>query len=54
VKKNALIQLEEKILKNKNKQNEFGNYYGYMYAGTNSRKARVERANIFNKYVYGQ
>ena len=48
-----LIQLEENILKNKNnKDNEFGEYYGYMYGGTNYRKARVERANIFNKYIY--
>lgn len=48
-----LIQLEENILKNKNnKDNEFGKYYSYMYAGTNYRKARVERANIFNKYIY--
>ena len=48
-----LIQLEENILKNKtNKDNEFGIYYGYMYAGTNYRKARVERSNIFNKYIY--
>ena len=50
-----LIKLEENILKNKNnKDNEFGIYYGYMYGGTNYRKARVERSNIFNKHIYDQ
>ena len=48
-----LIKLEEHILQNKNnKDNEFGEYYGYMYGGTNYRKARVERSNIFNKHIY--
>jgi hypothetical protein len=51
--KERLIKLEHNILSNKNsRDNEFGNYYGYMYAGTNSRKARVERAKLFNKYIY--
>lgn len=48
-----LIQLEENIIGNKNKDNEFGKYYRYMCAGTNNRTARVERADIFNKYIYG-
>jgi hypothetical protein len=48
-----LIQLEGKLIDNKNKDNEFGKYYRYMCAGTNSRAARVERADIFNKYIYG-
>lgn len=47
-----LTKLEQNILENKGKDNEFGCYYGYMYAGTNSRKARVERSNILNKYTY--
>ena len=47
-----LIQLEEKIIENKNKDNEFGKYYRYICAGTNNRTARVERANIFNSYIY--
>ncbi len=46
-----LLNLEQKILDNKHKDNEFGEYYNYMYAGTNSRKARVVRGNIFKKYT---
>jgi len=49
-----LSKLEANILENKNKDNDFGIYYGYMYAGTNSRKARVERANLFNKSIFDE
>jgi len=50
--KERLLQLESNIIKNKNKSdNEFAVYYGYMYAGTNSRKARVTRSETFKKYV---
>jgi hypothetical protein len=49
-----LSKLEANILENKNKDNEFGIYYGYMYAGTNSRKARVERASLFNKSIFDE
>lgn len=47
-----LAELEENIMSNKHKDNEFGNYYNYMYAGTNNRTARVTRGEIFNKYIY--
>ena len=46
-----LLNLEQKILDNKHKDNEFGEYYNCMYAGTNHRKARVIRAEIFKKYT---
>lgn len=50
--KDRLLSLEENILLNKNtKVNDFGVYYGYMYAGTNSRKSRVTRSEIFRKIV---
>ncbi|MGI0480545.1 DUF262 domain-containing protein [Geminocystis sp. CENA526] len=47
-----LAQLEENIMNNKHQNNEFGNYYKYMYGGTNNRTARVTRGEIFNKYIY--
>ncbi|MGB5594985.1 MAG: DUF262 domain-containing protein, partial [Crocosphaera sp.] len=46
-----LVKLEQKILENKHKDNEFGEYYRCMCAGTNHRKARVVRGEIFNKYT---
>lgn len=50
--KSRLLKLEENIVENRyNKDSEFGVYYGYMYAGTNNRKARVTRAEIFEKYI---
>lgn len=50
-----LLSLEEKILAAKLKPDtEFGKYYGYMYTGTTGRKARIERATVFNKHVYGE
>ncbi len=50
--KNRLLRLEKNILDNKNDtSNDFGIYYSYMYSGTAGRKARVERAIIFNKYI---
>lgn len=33
-------------------ETEFGKYYGYMYTGTTGRKARIERATVFNRYVF--
>lgn len=33
-------------------ETEFGKYYSYMYSGTTGRKARVERATVFNKYLF--
>lgn len=50
--KQKLLDFEQSIMLNKtNKENDFGLYYGYMYAGTNSRKSRVTRSEIFRKYV---
>lgn len=50
-----LTLLEEKILGAKLlPDTEFGRYYGYMYTGTTGRKARIERANVFNAHVFGE
>jgi len=50
--RSKLIQFEQLVLENKNtKTNIYGEYYGYMYAGTNNRKARVKRAQIFNEHI---
>lgn len=51
---NELETLESNILtfKNENKDNnDFALYYANMYAGTNSRNARVKRSLIFRKYI---
>lgn len=46
-----LQELESKVMANKNSPgNEFGQYYSYMYQGTNNRKARVTRAELFRKF----
>lgn len=49
--KENLILFEEKILENKNKDNDYGDYYSAMYTGTNNRKARIIRADLFDYYV---
>lgn len=42
---------EDEVLANKgNEENDFGKYYSVMYTGTNSRGARIKRADIFGKY----
>lgn len=42
---------EDEVLANKgNEENDFGKYYSVMYTGTNSRSARIKRADIFYKY----
>jgi hypothetical protein len=47
-----LSRLEENIIQNKGKlDNEFGQYYSYMYQATHGRKARVVRGNLFQKHV---
>jgi hypothetical protein len=52
--KKNLSKFEDEIMNNRNnKQSDFGRYYGYMYAGTNDRKARVTRAELFRKYIFG-
>ncbi|ACK66623.1 protein of unknown function DUF262 [Rippkaea orientalis PCC 8801] len=48
-----LNYLESKIMENKNRRdNEYGEYYACMYTGTTNRKARVIRAEIFNKHIF--
>ena len=50
--KDKLIEFESHILSNKGKtDNDFGKYYSAMYSGTNSRKARVDRGEIFRKNI---
>ncbi len=50
--KDKLISFEKSIIENKtDSSNEYGMYYSYMYSGTASRKARVERGLIFKKHV---
>ena len=47
-----LIDFEEKVLQNKGDTSSvYGEYYSYMYSGTNSRKARVERGRIFEEKI---
>lgn len=51
--KEKLSIFENNIIHNKdNKENDFGVYYSYMYTGTNSRAARVERGRIFKEQVF--
>jgi len=52
--KQNLIEFENNVISNKTKDkedNKFALYYSYMYAGTNSRQARVVRADILKEYV---
>ncbi|MBO6497404.1 MAG: DUF262 domain-containing protein [Roseivirga sp.] len=49
-----LNTFESNVLDNKNKdkdQNDFAKYYANMYAGTNSRNARVRRSEILKEYT---
>ncbi len=47
-----LEEFEENIMSNRNnKNNDYGVYYGYMYAGTNNRKSRVTRSELFRQYT---
>ncbi|MGK7955833.1 MAG: DUF262 domain-containing protein [Crocosphaera sp.] len=46
-----LETLEQNIMDNKHKDNEFGEYYRCMCSGTNHRKARVVRGDIFKKFT---
>lgn len=42
---------EDEVLTNKgNEENDFGKYYSVMYTGTNSRGARIKRADLFCRY----
>lgn len=50
--KEKLQEFEMQIMANKNnKENEYGQYYASMYAGTNNRKSRVIRSELFRKYA---
>lgn len=47
-----LNEFSEKVLSSKDKKNEdHGLFYHYMYSGTNDRKARVIRSELFHKYI---
>lgn len=47
-----LNTFDEKVLVSKNlKETDHGLFYHSMYSGTNDRKARVNRANLFRKYM---
>ena len=47
-----ILELEQNILNNKGtNSNIYGEYYGYMYSGTNNRKARVRRGEIFQQEI---
>lgn len=47
-----LISFEERVMQNKgNMFSNYGKYYSYMYTGTNSRTARIERGDLFRKGV---
>lgn len=51
--KQELLALEEQVMAHKYKPDtEFGEYYSYMYQGTNNRKARITRSNLFRKYCF--
>lgn len=46
-----LLEFENNVLTNKeNAENDYGRYYSAMYTGTNSRTARITRAELFTKY----
>lgn len=50
--RDKLITIEEEILQNKNtKDNIYGEYYSYMYTGTNNRKSRIKRAEILKELI---
>ncbi|HYG88901.1 MAG TPA: DUF262 domain-containing protein [Azospirillum sp.] len=50
-----LAALEETVMHNKrNSDNMYGRYYQYMYQGTNQRKARVIRSELFCHDIFGE
>lgn len=54
--KEKLLAFEEEILANRNvpkDDNMYAMYYSYMYTGTNSRQARVIRAETFQHEIFG-
>jgi len=49
-----LVDLEGKILKDRqNADTIYGKYYRYMYQGTNQRKARIIRSEVFRYEIFG-
>lgn len=51
--KDQLFKLEKEVMSHKYEPNtEFGKYYSYMYQGTNNRKARIVRSELFRKYCF--
>jgi hypothetical protein len=49
--KSKLESFEKLVKENKDKENDYGVYYSYMYTGTNKRAERVGRGKLFQKYV---
>ncbi len=50
--KSKLLNFESQVMTHKyDTDSDYGTYYGYMYAGTNNRKSRVIRSELFGKYV---
>jgi len=53
--KTRLMEFEKQILGGKdNTETDFGKYYARMFAGTNSRAARVERGELFRQYILNE
>lgn len=51
---NKLEKLEDLVMANKkNQDSPYGRYYQYMYQGTNQRKARVIRSELFGHEIFG-
>lgn len=49
-----LVEFDNNVFKNKDKKDsDYQTFYSYMYSGTTGRKARVERANVFSKHIFG-
>lgn len=52
--KDRLQEFDDNVFAHKNdSSSDYSIFYSYMYSGTTGRKARVERARIFRKYVLG-
>lgn len=52
--KDKLQEFDYNVFTYKNdSESDYSIFYSYMYSGTTGRKARVERARIFRKYVLG-
>lgn len=50
----ALLELEKKIIENKNadtEKNEYARYYKYVFSGTASRIARITRGELLRKHL---